>query len=175
MTKLCPVLGDGATVTDFRNRLRISYRRIIVGAVDDDHVEGRDNEKIVCSRAPSRIDTRKGHFGKVHTGVVDPPEVLVSAEIYAIRRNHFVGVTALLDPPLGDDLFSIPAAATQIEQTEPRQVPGGNFEMICRIDGSGSTKIKDVVGLKVLHTDRLGNTLIKRLADLQASLLFKDC
>ena len=36
MAKLRSVLADGTAVAYFSNRLRISYRRIVVGAVNDD-------------------------------------------------------------------------------------------------------------------------------------------
>src|SRR5580692_871390 len=101
MAKLRSVLAEGTAIAYFRNGLRISYRRIVVGTVNDDQVERRDHEKIVRSRTPRRIDTRKGNFGKVHAAVVDPPEVFVSAKTHPIGRDHFAGMTTFLDPGLG--------------------------------------------------------------------------
>src|ERR1700746_824275 len=46
--------------------------------------------------------------------------------------------------------------------------------MIRWVDGSWSAKVEDVVWLKVLHANRLGDAFIERLANLQTGLLLKD-
>jgi hypothetical protein len=46
--------------------------------------------------------------------------------------------------------------------------------MISGVDGKWTAKIEDIARPKILHANRLGDTLIKGIADLQLRLLLKD-
>ena len=60
MTELCPVLtGWRRSVRNFRNGLGILDRRIVVGAMHDDHVQSRDDENVMSPVSPRRIDSGK--------------------------------------------------------------------------------------------------------------------
>src|SRR5580700_9641284 len=175
MTELCPVLtGWRRSVRNFRNGLGILDRRIVVRAMHDDHVQGWNDENVVSPISPRGIDSGKRDFREMNTAVIHPPEILVTAVIRAVGLHHLIGVTTFFDPGFGHDLFAVPAAVTQIEQAETRHIARSNLKVVSGMNGKWAAKIEDVARLEILHANRLGYALIKGVADLHASLFFKD-
>jgi hypothetical protein len=64
MSEFRSVLADGPAIGYLRDRLGVPDGRIVVRAVYDDQVKGRNDEKIVRSSAPRGINARKRHLGK---------------------------------------------------------------------------------------------------------------
>src|SRR5580700_1325750 len=175
MTELCAVhAGWRRSVRNFRNGLGILDRRIVIRAMHDDHVQRRDDENIMSPISPRGIDSGKRDFREMNTAVINPPEILVTAIIRAFVLHHLVGVTAFFDPGLWHDLFAVPAAEAEIEQAETCHIARGNFKVIGGMDGKWTAKIEDVARLEILHANGPGDALIKGIADLHASLFFKD-
>src|ERR1700722_8118832 len=175
MTELCPVLtGWRRSVRNFRNGLGILDRRIVVRAMHDDHVQGWNNKNVVSPVSPRGIDSGKRDFREMNTAVIHPPEILITAVIRAVGLHHLTGVAAFFDPGFWPDLFAVPAAVTEIEQAETCHIARRNFKVIGGRDGKWAAKIEDVARMKILHANRLGYALIKGVADLHASLFFKD-
>src|SRR5579859_7727215 len=175
MTELCPVLADWQRpVRNLRNGLGILDRRIVVRAMHDDHVQGRNNENEMSAVSPRGIDSGKRDFREVNTAVIHPPEILVTAAIRAIGLHHLTCVTTFVDPGFGHDLFAVPASVTEIEQAETRHIARCNLKVIGRMDGKWTAEIKHVARLEILHADRLGYALIKGVPDLHTSLFLKD-
>src|SRR5580704_1952620 len=168
MTELCPGLGG------WRRRVRngctglgILDRRIVVRAMHDDHVQGRNDENVMSPVSPRAIDSGKRDFREMNTAVIHPPEILVTAVIRAVGLHHLNGVTAFFDPGLWHDLFAVPAAVTEIEQAKTRHISRGNLKVISGMDGKWTAKIKDVARLEILHANRSGDALVKGIAELQ--------
>src|SRR5580700_626918 len=175
MTELCAVhAGWRRSVRNFRNGLGILDRRIVIRAMHDDHVQRRDDENIMSPISPRGIDSGKRDFREMNTAVINPPEILVTAVIRAFGLHHLIGVTTFFDPGFGYDLFAVPAAVTDIEQAESRHIARRNLEVISGMDGKRTAKIEDVARLEILHANRFGDALVKGIANLQASLFFKD-
>src|SRR5580692_8932743 len=175
MTELRSDLADRhQSVRNFRNRLGILDRRIIVGAMHDDHIQRWNNENEVSSVAACGIDPGKRDFREMNTAVIDPPEILVTADIRAVGLHHLIGVTAFFHPGLWDDLLAVPAAVTEIEQAETRHIARGDFKVIGGMDRKWAAKIEQITRLKIFHADGLCDALIESIANFQAGLFFED-
>jgi tetratricopeptide (TPR) repeat protein len=79
MTELCPVLADRRrSVRNFGNGFGILDRRIVVGAMHDDHIQCWNDENEVSSVAARGIDSGKRDFREMNTAVIHPPEIFVT-------------------------------------------------------------------------------------------------
>src|SRR5579863_9891586 len=175
MTELCPVeTGWQRSVRNLCNGLGILDRRIVVRAMHDDHVQGRNDENVMSPISPRGINPGKRDFREMNTAVVNPPEILVTAVIRTVVLHHLTGVTAFFDPGFRHDLFAVPAAVTDIEQAETSHIARRHLEVVSGMSGEWTAEIEDVARLEILHANRFGYALVKGIANLQASPFFQD-
>src|SRR5580704_18248271 len=83
-------------------------------------------------------------------------------------------MAAFFHPRFWHDLFFVPAAAAQVEQSKARQVTRGNLKVVGRMNGSRTSQVVHIARLKILHPNWFRDALIESLADFQSRLFFED-
>src|SRR5579863_5063673 len=102
----------------------------------------------------------------MYASILHPPKILIAANFaQAIDGHHFGGVRALFYPGFGHDLFAVPAAMPKIQQAEASHISGSDLEVVGTMDRKGTSEVKNIPRLKILHAQGLGDALVKSVAD----------
>src|SRR5579863_4050554 len=158
-----------------QDRIRVMCGWLVVKLIHDDDVQSRDDKNHVGTRAFSRISARRRSPTKVDPAVFHPPEVSIPSKRHVPKVDHFVGVSALLNPCFGNDLPPLPTTLTQVEKAETRHVPGCHFKHVRRMHrNTFISHVIHVARTEILHAGRLCNPSVKRITNLKAGLLLKD-